>query len=92
MNIMLGRLTPVKFYPYAHSVLDRLLYMDNLPEDEYNDLRASLVILFNNRPPKVTPPATEDNKTVFEVEIVSNKQHVFIGFYDGVIHIGFGVQ
>jgi hypothetical protein len=86
---------PIAFYHYPHTVTYRIV---SLSEDtpyndkektftrEYHSLNAQLIKLFNDAGIK----CASDNKIVFEVEY--NGQHIFIGFYDWKISIGFGVQ
>lgn len=89
MDILTAYTKPVKFYPYAHYVTNRIFVFDadnkNL-EKEYNDLRIELISIFDDAGIK----SWNDNKIVFEVDI--NGTSVFYGFYDWVFYIGLGVR
>jgi len=89
MQLILDNIIPIKFYPYPHVVMKRLI--SSLPEysnqsSKYIWYRKWLSELFNNAGIK----NTIDNKIVFEVEIEGI--HFFIGFYDWVMSIGFGIH
>ena len=77
---------PIKFYPYAHIVTDRIISAGDMNK-EYKELEKNLVQQFNEAGIK----AYNDNKTVFELETETG-QHVFVSFKDWTFSIGFGCR
>ena len=85
MNIFLyGK--PIKYYGYAHCVINTIFNAEYNQNDVFYNLREDLNILFKDAGIK----CYQDNKTVYAIEI--NGFTVFYGFYDWSFSIGFGVH
>jgi len=82
---------PVAFYPYTSRVTKRLHSVSklegNLEFAAYEAMRTACIKKFQDAGIK----AYVDNKTVFEFE-GPDENPFFIGFYDGVMIMGLGVQ
>jgi hypothetical protein len=77
--------TPVKFYPYSHSVKNWIITWDRENTEQFNYYQGELVSMFN----KAGIKAYRDNKTVFELEYCGVR--FFVGFFDWVMCIGLHV-
>lgn len=76
---------PVKFYPYPHVVIERIVSFDL--SNWNRAIRQDLLNLFNNS----GISCQYDNKIAFEIETDDGKQ-VFFGFHDLTFSIGFAVR
>jgi len=74
---------PRKFHPYSSSVTDRVFELDRYPDE----IKSFLLNLFNEDGIK----CQDDNKIVFECESYNGRE-IFIGFFDGVMAVGFGCR
>jgi len=78
---------PIKFYPYPHSVLDRIHQEDYYENPDVKYLREEIVELFKNNGFKGN---FIDNKVVFEIEVYGKR--IFYGFHDWIFSVGFRVH
>ena len=76
----------IKFYPYAHTVTDRILSIQYSEDSVFNNIENRFIKIFNNTGIK----AYRDNKIVFEVE--KNGKRIFYGFYDWIYSVGYNVR
>ena len=80
--------TPIKFYPYAHSVMDWVYSQEYNSNDSIDNFRKRLDSIFKEHGIKTHI----DNKIVYEVHIKKTNVRVFYGFYDWVFSIGLAVR
>jgi len=82
----------LRFYPYPHSINDRIMTIKDNGNAEftryYNELRNHLIEKYNDCTGK---NCEIDNKIVFKVSTRFNNTVFYIGFYDWNISIGFNV-
>lgn len=76
----------VKFYPYAHTVIDRIFSCEYNTNDSIDMFRKDLHSRFKDSGLVLHP----DNKTVYEVEVEDIS--IFYGFYDWIFSIGLGIR
>ena len=89
MELIFDNIIPVRFYPYSHIVLKRIIECENTVK--YNWYRDYLIELFNN----ADIETHKDNKVVFEVEVVSGNfplATLYIGFHDYKMSVGFDIH
>jgi len=77
---------PIKFYPYAHTVTDRLFRIEYDNKSIINNIENNFIKIFNDAGIK----AYRDNKIVFEVE--KNGIRIFYGFYDWIYSVGYNIR
>jgi hypothetical protein len=77
---------PVRFYGYAHGIVEKITEIEYDDGDDYKTEKKQLIEYFKKHGIK----AHDDNKIVFQLENpVGNS--IFIGFYDWKLSIGFSV-
>lgn len=88
--IFFGDLTPVKFYPYATTVMDRFIEIGYSTSrtmcPDVHEIRDRLHKLFTS----AGIENGRDNKIAFEVEYKGQK--IFYGFYDNKFSVGLRVH
>ena len=85
-----SRITPIKFYPYTSLVRDAIFW---LRDDTHTKIPEEIKRTFE----KVKNKALEsnkiqwDNKVVLECKVEGFPHHIFMGYKDGALALGFGV-
>jgi len=84
------RITPVKFYPYTSLVTNTIFW---LRDETYSKIPEEIKRIFEKVKNKAlkSDKIQWDNKVVLECKVENFPHHIFMGYKDGALALGFGV-
>lgn len=85
------RITPVKFYPYTSLVTSTIFW---LRDESYAKIPEEIKTIFQEVKQKAlnSEKIQWDNKVVLECSVKDFPHHIFMGYKDGALCLGFGVH